>query len=94
MPIKHFDPKNLSTLVYEEYPRSKKTIYYLRGSQARNFSKITLVVKTNYTANQISDTLRKQIDANDNLLVIRVRKDYAGWLPKEAWEWLDNADYN
>lgn len=42
IPIKHFDPKDPSVLVYEVYPRSKKTIYYLRGSQAKDFGKITL----------------------------------------------------
>lgn len=42
IPKRHFDPKDPSVLVYEVYPRSKKTIYYLRGSQARDFGKITL----------------------------------------------------
>lgn len=42
MPVKHFDPKDSSVLVYEVYPRSKKTVYHLRGSQARYFSSITL----------------------------------------------------
>lgn len=40
--IKHFDPKDPTVLVYEVYPRSKKTIYYLRGNQAKDFSKIIL----------------------------------------------------
>lgn len=42
VPIRHFDLKDPTVLVYEVYPRSKKTIYYLRGSQAKDFSKITL----------------------------------------------------
>src|SRR3989344_1871219 len=42
IPVKHFDPKDPLVLVYEVYPRSKRTIYYLRGSQANDFSKITL----------------------------------------------------
>ena len=42
VPIKHFDPKDATVLVYEVYPKSKKTIYYLRGGQAKDFSTITL----------------------------------------------------
>jgi len=42
IPIKHFDPKEPKVLVYEVYPRSKKTIYHLRGGQAKDFSQITL----------------------------------------------------
>lgn len=41
-PTKHFDPKEHKFLVYEVYPRSKKTIYHLRGSQAQHVDKITL----------------------------------------------------
>lgn len=42
IPTQHFDPKDQVTLVYEVFPRSKKTVYHLRGSQAKDFSKITL----------------------------------------------------
>jgi hypothetical protein len=41
-PIEHFDPKDPKVLVYEVYPKSKKTIYYLRGGQAKELNKITL----------------------------------------------------
>jgi hypothetical protein len=41
-PLKHFDPKEGTYCVYEIYPRSKKTIYYLRGDQAKYLSKIIL----------------------------------------------------
>src|SRR6266478_10000285 len=42
VPIRHYDPKDSKVLVYEVYPRSKRTIYYLRGSQAKDFSKVIL----------------------------------------------------
>lgn len=42
VPIQHFDPKEPTVLVYEVYPLSKKTVYHLRGSQAKDFSTITL----------------------------------------------------
>lgn len=40
--IKHFDLKDPTVLVYEVYPRSKKTVYHLRGSQAKDFSTVVL----------------------------------------------------
>ena len=40
--IKHFDPKDPRVLVYEVYPPSHKTIYHIRGNQAKNINKITL----------------------------------------------------
>ena len=39
---KYFAPKDETFCVYEIYPKSKKTIYYLRDGQAKHFSKITL----------------------------------------------------
>src|SRR5205085_12372692 len=42
IPARHFDPNDPSVLVYEVYPRTKRTIYYLRGAQAKDFSQITL----------------------------------------------------
>ena len=55
----------------------------------------TWLVETSYSASQISEKLRKEgIDDNDNLLVFRLLKDYAGWLSKEAWQWIESANFN
>ena len=27
----------------------------------------------------------------DNLLVIGIQEPYQGWLPEDAWKWLDEA---
>lgn len=48
----------------------------------------TWLICTNKSAEQISDVLRANIDDNDSLLVIRVSEESAGWLPKDAWDWL------
>ncbi len=42
VPIPHLDPKDPKVLVYEVYPRSKKVVYHVRGSQARDFTQIIL----------------------------------------------------
>ncbi len=41
-PIQVFDPEDAKALVYEVYPKSKQTIYHLRGGQAKDFSTIVL----------------------------------------------------
>ncbi len=41
-PEKHFDSKEGTFCVFEVYRRSKKTVYYLRGNQAKFVSKVTL----------------------------------------------------
>jgi len=52
------------------------------------------LVETDITARQISNRLKEKIDKNDSLLVIKVTKDHAGWLPDKVWNWLNNADYS
>ncbi|MDK2824541.1 MAG: hypothetical protein PWP71_2459 [Clostridia bacterium] len=48
------------------------------------------VIKSNLTAQQISDKLIPVIDKNDYLLVIEVINNKQGWLPKKAWDCLNN----
>ncbi|MCF7519836.1 hypothetical protein [Pseudoalteromonas sp. L21] len=49
----------------------------------------TWLISSSETADQLSDRLRKHLDNNDDLLVIKVTRGYAGWLPKNIWEWID-----
>lgn len=48
----------------------------------------TWLISTRETAQQLSDRLRRHLDNNDTLLVIAVTKEYAGWLPKNTWDWI------
>lgn len=48
----------------------------------------TWLIATNESASTLSERIRKHTDTNDSLLVIRVTKDYAGWLTEEAWDWI------
>ena len=41
--VRHFASDDPKVCVYEIFPRSRKTIYYLRGSPAKHVSKITLL---------------------------------------------------
>jgi hypothetical protein len=47
------------------------------------------IISTQKTPSQVASELYPHIEKSDALLVIRVHKSYEGWLPKEAWEWLN-----
>ena len=51
----------------------------------------TWLVDTNLTSRQIFERLRSRIDANDRLLIIGVTRDYSGWLPGDAWNWINGC---
>jgi hypothetical protein len=60
-----------------------------RSSQWWHFLESTWLIATSETIDQISYRLRRHIDKNDFLLVIEIRNNKQGQLPKEAWEWIN-----
>jgi len=48
----------------------------------------TWLVDTTLTAQGVWDRIALQVDANDRVLIIGVTRDYQGWLPQEAWDWI------
>ena len=50
----------------------------------------TWLVDTQLTAEGIWNKLEPHIDENDLVLVIGVTSDYQGWLPDDAWEWINS----
>jgi hypothetical protein len=53
----------------------------------------TWLVDTNLDANGIWKRLEPHVDKNDRILVIGATKDYEGWLPKDAWDWINSRRY-
>lgn len=47
------------------------------------------LVDTTLTASGIWTRLSPHIDKNDNMLIIGVTRDFAGWLPQDAWSWIN-----
>lgn len=46
------------------------------------------------TAQEIFNELEPFIDQKDDyLLVIGLKGDYQGWLPKEAWDWMNKSTF-
>ncbi|MFL9585119.1 hypothetical protein [Stenotrophomonas sp. AB1(2024)] len=77
--------QNYSAL-YEELKKSPNWWHHLDS---------TWLIVTSETAEQLRDRIRKHLDDNDTLLIIKVVRPYSGWLSKEAWEWLDkNIPYS
>lgn len=48
----------------------------------------TWLVDTSLTATQVWDRISPHTDKNDRFLIISVTRNYSGWLPEDAWEWI------
>lgn len=69
------------TALYDELKKSKSWWHHLDS---------TWLIYTSETAQQLFDRLHQHIDSNDYILIIEVKKNYRGWLPKDAWTWINN----
>lgn len=49
----------------------------------------TWLVDTSLNAQGVWDRLAPHVDKNDFFLVIGVTREYQGWLPQEAWDWIN-----
>jgi hypothetical protein len=59
------------------------------GSSWWHYLGSTWLVDSSLTAKGVWDHLAPRVDKNDFVLVIGVTRDYQGWLPKEAWDWIN-----
>jgi len=48
----------------------------------------TWLIETSESSAVWYNKIAPSLDANDHILVIQVTKNYEGWLPKEAWDWI------
>lgn len=53
----------------------------------------TWLVDTSLDANGIWSRLSPHVDKNDSFLIIGVTREYSGWLPRDAWNWLNERKY-
>jgi hypothetical protein len=67
--------------LYEAIKASGKWWHYLQS---------TWLVTTNETPTQIWERLRLHVDTNDFVLIIEVKHNVMGWLPADAWKWIDD----
>lgn len=65
--------------LYQGIKASGKWWHYLESSW---------IIVSNESSQQVWNRLAASIDQSDRLLIIEVRRDSYGWLPKDAWEWI------
>jgi|APMI01.1.fsa_nt_gi hypothetical protein len=58
------------------------------SSQWWHYLDSTWLIKTTETSDQVWARLSSKVDKNDFMLIIEVRNNSNGWLPKEAWDWI------
>lgn len=56
-----------------------------------HYLKSTWLVDTNLNAKQIYEQLKANLDSSDNILIIKVTRDYWGYLPDgdDSWSWIE-----
>jgi hypothetical protein len=60
------------------------------GSWWRYFGDVW-IVDTELTVDQMTVVLLEHLHTKDDLLIIGIQAPYQGWLPDDAWEWLDKV---
>ena len=65
--------------LFDELQASSSWWHYLES---------TWLISTSQSANELYDRLRRHLGQGDSILVIQAGTDMEGWLPKEAWDWI------
>jgi hypothetical protein len=63
------------------------------GSWWHYMENVWIVSTNEVAADAMARRLFKHITQSDALLVTRLTRDYQGWLPKDAWDWLNKQDF-
>jgi hypothetical protein len=53
----------------------------------------TWIVVTHHTPDQFARLLFPYIEEPDRLLVVKLHKEYQGWMTQDAWDWLNAKDF-
>jgi hypothetical protein len=72
--------QNYSAL-YEELKNSASWWHYLDS---------TWLIYTQEGVHQLTERIRRHMDDNDRLVVAPIRRPIGGWLPQDAWDWINN----
>jgi hypothetical protein len=48
-----------------------------------------LLVRNESSVDSVAAALKRHMDDNDRLLVMNARRPAGGWLPQEAWDWIN-----
>jgi hypothetical protein len=65
---------------YQEFEESRSWWHFLDK---------TWLISTEETLEELDKRLRQHLGPTDKLLIVKFRGEYAGSLPSEAWEWIE-----
>ena len=51
-----------------------------------------ILIRSEESADAIAKRIYKLITNEDYLVVIKVTQEYQGWMPKDAWNWLNKKN--
>lgn len=63
----------------DELQRSRNWAHYIKN---------TWLISTLETIDQLNARLRQHLIDEDLLIIMKVEGEHAGWMPKEAWDWI------
>jgi len=72
------------SLLYEALKEAPAWWHYLES---------TWLIKTNLSPQQWFNKLKPFIDDNDRIFIMEITKNYQGWLPRKAWDWIHRHEY-
>ena len=52
------------------------------------------IVESNISADAFAKSLYPHMVSTDSLFVVRIARDYQGWLAPEAWKWLNERKFD
>ncbi len=58
-----------------------------------HYLKDAWIVNSSLDHQEYADRLYPFIEKTDYFLVVKITKNYQGWLPKDAWDWLNKLNY-
>jgi hypothetical protein len=58
-----------------------------------HYFQTTWIVVADHSAHDYAQFLYPHIETTDRLLVVRITREHQGWLPKDAWDWLNDKEY-
>ncbi len=81
---------------YDLHPSSSSNVEAIKKELQKsvawcNYFERTWLIGTRESHDRLNARLAVHLSAKDYWLVVRITRQYTGWLPKEAWDWIVNT---
>lgn len=71
---------------------SKLSVYFnFYGVNSKMVLENSFFILTNNKVDVVFSEIKTLLSPNDKLFIVEITTNYHGWLPAEAWEWLQNS---